>query len=418
MLGVGAIGVGLAGQAYRERHGWVGLLSETVAISGDGQRHLLHAADLPRLRPGSRCLDTASMLVRAAERRHLDALPDWVHRGGEHQDLLISALLDLWVLSEGLPASVAAWSPYWRFVWARDAAHVAVAFAAIGQLDRALAQLVFLARVQEESGWFAPRYDPWTEAPPDNRTRQLDSTAWVVWAADRLCALHPDETDRIHHISGRMVRRSTALLASLLDDSGLPPATPDYWEVKAPALSLGIAAPVVAALDAAARLGDVWTDRRLADLAGEAGARCRAEVTRSYEPRGWPRYLGGRGLDASMTFMAPPYQATTPPGLSAALDRYRRLARRPAGGVAPGSTWRNDGISWTPATAVLAQAYAHTGRAGSARTLLTWLENHRTAAGSLPEKVLHNGEPAAVAPLAWTAAVVVTTIGHLRSRPD
>jgi GH15 family glucan-1,4-alpha-glucosidase len=46
-------------------------------------------------------------------------------------------------------------------------------------------------------------------------------------------------------------------------------------------------------------------------------------------------------------------------------------------------------------------------------TWLRWLDQHRTAAGSLPEKVLANGQPASVAPLAWTAAAVVITADQL-----
>jgi GH15 family glucan-1,4-alpha-glucosidase len=50
-----------------------------------------------------------------------------------------------------------------------------------------------------------------------------------------------------------------------------------------------------------------------------------------------------------------------------------------------------------------------------ALTRLRWLDQHRTAAGSLTEKVLPNGQPAAVSPLAWTAAAVVITADELSS---
>jgi glucoamylase len=46
---------------------------------------------------------------------------------------------------------------------------------------------------------------------------------------------------------------------------------------------------------------------------------------------------------------------------------------------------------------------------------LRWLDQHRTAAGSLPEKVLRDGQPASVSPLAWTAAAVVITADRLSS---
>jgi len=42
-----------------------------------------------------------------------------------------------------------------------------------------------------------------------------------------------------------------------------------------------------------------------------------------------------------------------------------------------------------------------------------WLDAHRTGLGALPEKVLDDGSPAAVAPLAWTAAVTVLTTRSL-----
>ena len=44
---------------------------------------------------------------------------------------------------------------------------------------------------------------------------------------------------------------------------------------------------------------------------------------------------------------------------------------------------------------------------------LDWLDRHRTPAGSFPEKVLADGRPASVAPLAWTAAAVLLTADTL-----
>ena len=87
--------------------------------------------------------------------------------------------------------------------------------------------------------------------------------------------------------------------------------------------------------------------------------------------------------------------------------------RRPAGGLAPGSSWRQDGVSWTPETALFALTAASTSQIRTAHQWLAWLDAHRTAGGSLPEKVLADGSPAAVAPLAWTAALVVLTVDSL-----
>ena len=89
-------------------------------------------------------------------------------------------------------------------------------------------------------------------------------------------------------------------------------------------------------------------------------------------------------------------------------DAARQMAR-PNGGYAPGGDWRDDGVAWTPETAVLAGAWATspTTRERAVETL-RWLAEHRTSAGSLPEKVLDDGSPAGPSPLAWTAAVTLT----------
>lgn len=111
-----------------------------------------------------------------------------------------------------------------------------------------------------------------------------------------------------------------------------------------------------------------------------------------------------------MTFLLPPFLDEPVPGAEAARLRAQRAQARPAGGVAPGATWRRDGVSWTPQTALQALAAREAGRDEEADRWLDWLDRHRTATGALPEKVLHDGSPAAVAPLAWTAALVLLAV--------
>ena len=71
-------------------------------------------------------------------------------------------------------------------------------------------------------------------------------------------------------------------------------------------------------------------------------------------------------------------------------------------------------MSWTPSTSLLALGLARAGEHEEATAILTWLAAHRTEAGSLPEKVLFDGRPAEVAPLAWTAANAVLALDALR----
>src|SRR5699024_49610 len=99
------------------------------------------------------------------------------------------------------------------------------------------------------------------------------------------------------------------------------------------------------------------------------------------------------------------------------LTSLRTELARGGGGIAPGASWRDDGISWTPSTSLLALALARAGEHDQAREVLGWLADHRTEAGSLPEKVLFDGRPAAVAPLAWTAADVPLGIETLIRSP-
>jgi GH15 family glucan-1,4-alpha-glucosidase len=70
-------------------------------------------------------------------------------------------------------------------------------------------------------------------------------------------------------------------------------------------------------------------------------------------------------------------------------------------------------VSWTNITASYAMTAAAIGDREEAKGWLGWLAAHRTASGSLPEKVLADGSPASVAPLAWTAAAVIIAAGEL-----
>jgi GH15 family glucan-1,4-alpha-glucosidase len=75
-----------------------------------------------------------------------------------------------------------------------------------------------------------------------------------------------------------------------------------------------------------------------------------------------------------------------------------------------------DGNSWTPETALVAYTAAASGHRDLAGHWLTWLSTHRTAYGSLPEKVTRSGRPAGPAPLLWSAALVLLTLCELDHR--
>ncbi len=419
--GAGALAVGGGGAALqRARRAEIPLYSETVAFEAPEQRRLVLPARLELLVPGTRVLAGtvhAEVLVED-EQAWLDGCADWVRAAADEDGALRSALLDLRALSAGLPVSVAGWSPRWRYAWPRDVSFVAAALARAGKPDDAVRQLAFLQRVQGADGWFEARYDIHTGRPPDDREAQLDGSGWALWAADQVAHHAPERAaELLRPLRGLLVRSASGLLASLDATTMLPPVSSDYWELGEDTLTLGTAAAVLAGLRCAVPALQAVDELSLTDRVRPAADLLAGQVRDHFGPDGYPRLLGGSAADAAITFLVPPIGPTDADlEVMSALDRAQTSMSRPAGGLAPGAAWKQDGISWTPETALFAGAWAATGYRSKAEQLLRWLGEHRTAAGSFPEKVLHDGRPAAVAPLAWTAALVVIARHELAVR--
>lgn len=384
----------------------IALYLEGVARAADGS--LTAVPPGTHYLPDSRVVDPAAADVAAADRAWLAAgtVPG---RGGPFEDMVRGALLDLRALTLADGALLAGLHPRWRLVWPRDASFGAAALAAAGQGADAARILGRLQRLQAPEGSFEARYTP-DGGVPDARAPQSDGAGWVLWAAAALLESLP-ATARPSAAAALapLARRARAfVLHQRATTTGLPRVSSDYWEVRETRLTLGTAAPLLAGLEAADRIARVLGDR--ADT--EPTARLREAVTRHFGP-GYPRHLGGRLADAATAFLLPPYQPEPLPGAVAAWERSIPLMLRPAGGLAPGAGWRQDGISWTPQTALYALAAARLGDVERAQQWLTWLDAHRTRVGALPEKVLADGSPAAVAPLAWTCALVVLAAAAL-----
>lgn len=397
---------------YRIRRAEVPLYSETVAFSAPGARELVPAGHTEAVVPGTRVLVSSplrTMLVEE-EQAWLETCAPWVRTAllaGD--DVLRSALLDLRALSVGLPVSVAGWSRRWRYAWPRDVSFVATALARVGHPEHAAEQLAFLQEVQRHDGWFEARYDLRTRRPPDDRVAQLDGSAWSVWGAHQLAVAAPDRAAALlQPLRGMLVRSAQRLLVCVDPATGLPMASSDYWELVERSVTLGTAASVLAGLHSATDVLPLVGEAALAERTRAAGEALAAQVHGQFGGRGYPRMLTDSAADAAVTFLAAPIGPTgAGDEVLAAMGRAQTAMARPAGGVAPGVGWKDDGISWTPETALFAAAWAASGERVRAESLLGWLGEHRTEAGSFPEKVLYDGRPAAVAPLAWTAALVV-----------
>jgi glucoamylase len=393
------------------------LASETVAVGPGGVVEVLSSAQ--SIVPGTRVLaGPGSTQATAAEQAWLaSGTVPTVPGLGADSDLVRGALLDLHVLTQTYGVPVAGWTGPWRYVWPRDAAFAAVAFARTGHGDDAARVLDFLGRVQPASGVFQARYLPDGSGVPDDRGTQLDGAGWALWATAEVAdALPPASRAAFVAAHRPLVDRSTdAALAAISGPDGLPPASPDYWEVPERRTTLATAAVLRAGLQAAVRLQVFARDGPAAARASAGEARLSAAVAHDFAPHGYPRHLGGGAdsVDLGVAFLLPPFADAVDPDAYARFETAPLRLARPAGGLAPGGSWRHDGVSWTPTTATWALVAASSGDRTQALDRLRWLADHRTSAGSLPEKVLADGRPAAVAPLSWTAAAVVLTADQL-----
>lgn len=373
---------------------------------------------------------------------------------------------------------VAAPVSIWRYIWPRDAAFAAAAYSAVGLPEQAVAVLECLTTFQNDAvARLAPQAgSTWARArgrgpsraasilqaryaadgtTPDDRPAQLDGVGWLMWAAGRLAAdaagagTSPGRIAQLLSPVLPALARSRAHLMWLTGGPGhLPPASPDYWEVRERWLTLGVAAPVLLGLEAAASLEEAGLLDAGTDGAGATRQRAvqvRRAIEAAWAPT-WGRHAGDDDVDAALACVAPPFTAALDGVVPVRVGAAARM-RRAAGGLAPGSRWKDDGVSWTPETALMAWSArslaqsagavragggsAGAGTAGEgtvvtdavgaaqrqvlgreAEELLTWLEAVRTSAGAVPEKVRADGQPAGPAPLAWTNALILLALAE------
>ncbi|MBC7292083.1 MAG: glycoside hydrolase family 15, partial [Actinotalea sp.] len=250
LLTVGLLTTG-ASSPVEPSYALIPLYSDGVALDADG---------VPRLVPvGSEVVDDPDQRARQ------DA---WLARGSvpgpeRYRPMAEQALRDLDALVLDNGASLAAGSPYWRYVWPRDASFAAAALARTGHPDDAHAVLAYLARMQDLStvdGVLQARYLPTgTGAVPDARPPQLDGSGWVLWGvAQWYAAAGPGRGAQLEELRPLVTSAVSAIRDHVDPTTGLSPAFPDYWEVSERRPTLGTmaalltgaraAAPVLAAL--------------------------------------------------------------------------------------------------------------------------------------------------------------------------
>lgn len=419
LAAAGALGLCLTGAGVgwgRRRHLDVPLDSATIAWAGPGRRSFVSDAQVGRIIPGTRVLKTAdhSGALASSDREWLAAGHDWVIRDHRFAAMARAALLDMKTMMMPNGAALAAWSPHWRYVWPRDSAHIAAALSSAGHRDDAVTIMEFLQRAMPTTGWLESRYLPDGSGPPDGRERQLDNFGWVLWGAGKMAADAGSEAPAVLRRFRRLLSYcARGTLAAINNVDSLPPPSMDYWEQHENTLTLGIAAPLLAGLQAGATIFGLVGDADLGRQCARGAQRLNKAIEVRFGSTGYPRVLGKSARDASVAMLLPPYTNAARRDVLTAMSEARTSMEQSNGGLSPGADWAKDGVAWTPETAMFAYVYAGTGQTGKAASLLQWLGDHRTKAGSLSEKVLFSGEPAAVAPLSWTAALTVLTIEEL-----
>lgn len=396
----------------------IALISATATATPDARPGLITG-------PGWQATQDGSGLVSRGPAAGWLAMGSVPGKDTRWEAMVRTALLDLHQLCGPDGAVAAGAGGRWNYAWPRDTAFVAVALTRTGHQGEALRALTFLQRVQLPDGGFEARYLLDGSGPPDDRARQADGAGWVLWAASEVSRSSGYKSDVGAPAALRLLldNATSFVLAATDDGRRLPQPSPDYWEVPVRRTSLGTAAPLLAGLEESQEMYAALGERALAERSGAAASRLRTIVSErfadDYERFGATSVgalrVGGGGLDAAVTFLMPPFARSPSPQVVNAWTRYQSDALRPAGGLAPGSQWKQDGISWTPETAMVAYTAAMSGRPEVATRWMDWLDAHRTGWGSLPEKVLADGAPAGPAPLAWTAALVVLTAAELDS---
>ncbi|PJI93619.1 glycoside hydrolase family 15 [Luteimicrobium subarcticum] len=439
LVGAGAlvVALGLGGVSYvgrdrvLEQDLYLDTMAVSVSVDASGTVHQ-ELRPVPAttgddaLLPGSRVLrpaaDASAAEVTAAD-AEATAQRDWLAAGTvpgagtADEDMARDALLDLHVMTADDGAVLAAGSGPWQYAWPRDGAFAAVAFARTGHLDDARRVLAFFQRAQERTGDLEARYLPDGSGSPDGRARQLDGNGWLLWALGEVVDAAPvaqqagllDDFASLRHRSEDAAR---AALQTTGRYAGLPRVSPDYWEKKETKPTLGTAAALLAGLRAAERLEDHAGDTGRSARAGSSAATLAAAIDREFGPD-YGRYPGSDRRDAAVAFLLPPFAATADPAVVSALGAAADQMARPAGGLAPGADWHDDGVSWTPETAAVALGAASAGDDDLARRLVDFLATHRTAAGSMSEKVLFDGRPAGTAPLVWSEATTLLVLDAL-----
>jgi glucoamylase len=294
--------------------------------------------------------------------------PAWATRMQARSLLVLRALTD-----PRSGAAVAGAREDWAYVWPRDAAAVAIAFAESGYRAEAGRIVSFLRSLDLDA---AARFYADGEPVP-GREAQGDAAGWVA-AAERAAA----------RAGGVVPQRGSPSGGATLADRVAWRGRADYQEKE----------------------GGEYLGNAIA-----SGVSARHIREAFVSPRGLARRAGDpeSGLDTAAAWAVRPVEQ---PGL---FDVARRTLLRLATssgrfGLLPSEGWDGGEDPWTAPTAWTAWSLAALGERRAALRLMAALGRASTPRGLLPERVdAQTGAPRSTTPLAWSHAFAILTLREL-----
>jgi GH15 family glucan-1,4-alpha-glucosidase len=334
-------------------------------------------------------------------------------------------------------------------MWPRDGALTAVALdlAGYGELSRRFFD--FCGRVISDKGYFLHKYNPdgslgsswhpWSSDGQQQLPIQEDETALVLWALWR----HFQRWGDVESLKP-LYRPLIVAAAEFLEDyrdrrTGLPLPSYDLWEERW-GVSTFTAGAVCGGLIAAANFAALFgQETRAARYRAAAEAVRVGMATHLFVPEAnrFARQRTEHGVDLTVdaslygAFAFGAFAARHPMVRSTmAAVRQELWVPTPIGGCIryPGDTYQctsaaapSLGNPWIICTLWLAQyeieAAATSEELERARPYLDWVAGHAQPSGVLPEQVhLCEGTPWSVAPLTWSHAEFVWTVGRFAER--
>lgn len=290
--------------------------------------------------------------------------PPWAARMYERSLLVLRALT-----SRDNGAVAAGARDGWAYVWPRDAAAAAIAYASVGYRPEAELATRFLLGAGIEQ---AARFHG-DGSPVPGRAAQGDAIGWVAAAAK----------------AAGIIGSAKHAARILADGQPIPwQDRADYWEGE-PGDYLGNA---LASGEAA--VTDLYEGKVPARLVRQPG-----------EPQS--------GLDSAAAWAVRPFSA--PRLYPAARATLKRLvAGGTRFGITPGEAWPGGNDPWSAPTAWTAWSLAALGERREALELMAALRRSATPAGDLPERVdASTGIPTSTTPLAWSHAFAILALRQL-----